>query len=154
MSAFLAIEGLTKRHGGRAALDDISLSVEAGEFVALVGPSGSGKTSLLKSINRLVEPDEGVIRIDGRDVRETPVAALRHGIGYVIQSIGLFPHMNVAENINIVPRLIGSRTRIGPPSCSIWSRSPPTWPAAIRANFPAASSSGSASPGRWRRGRS
>jgi osmoprotectant transport system ATP-binding protein len=107
-AAFLEIEGLAKCHGGRAALDGISLSVSAGEFLALVGPSGSGKTTLLKSINRLVEPDEGVIRIDGRDVRGGPVASLRHGIGYVIQSIGLFPHMSVAENINIVPRLTGS----------------------------------------------
>lgn len=105
---FLEIENLTKRHGGCAALDGVSLSVPAGQFVALVGPSGSGKTTLLKSINRLVEPDEGVVRIDGREVRELPVAALRHGIGYVIQSIGLFPHMNVAENINLVPRLMGS----------------------------------------------
>jgi osmoprotectant transport system ATP-binding protein len=107
MTAFLRIENLTKRHGGRAALDGVSLSVEAGQFVALVGPSGSGKTTLLKSINRLVEPDEGTISIDGSDVRQAPVQALRHGIGYVIQSIGLFPHMNVAENINIVPRLTG-----------------------------------------------
>jgi osmoprotectant transport system ATP-binding protein len=76
--------------------------------VTLVGPSGSGKTTLLKSINRLVEPDEGTIRLEGRDVREVPVAELRHGIGYVIQSIGLFPHMSVAENINLVPRLMGS----------------------------------------------
>jgi osmoprotectant transport system ATP-binding protein len=107
VTAFLDIEGLTKRHGGRAALDGVSLAVAAGEFVALVGPSGSGKTTLLKSINRLVTPDEGTIRIDGRDVREVPLAGLRHGIGYVIQSIGLFPHMNVAENIGIVPRLMG-----------------------------------------------
>jgi osmoprotectant transport system ATP-binding protein len=107
MTAFLEIEGLTKRHGGRAALDNVGVSVAAGEFVALVGPSGSGKTTLLKSINRLVEPDEGNVRIDGRDVREVPLAALRHGIGYVIQSIGLFPHMNVAENIGIVPKLMG-----------------------------------------------
>jgi osmoprotectant transport system ATP-binding protein len=107
MSA-LEITGLAKRHGARAALDGVSLSVAAGRFVALVGPSGSGKTTLLKSINRLVEPDEGTIRIDGRDVRETPIATLRHGIGYVIQSIGLFPHMTVAENIGIVPRLMGS----------------------------------------------
>jgi len=104
----LNIAGLTRRHGTRAALDDVSLSVEAGQFVALVGPSGSGKTTLLKSINRLIEPDEGTIRTDGRDVREAPLAALRHGIGYVIQSIGLFPHMTVAENIGIVPRLMGS----------------------------------------------
>jgi osmoprotectant transport system ATP-binding protein len=107
MTAFLDIEGLTRRHGGRAALDGVGLSVAAGEFVALVGPSGSGKTTLLKSINRLVEPDEGIVRLDGRDVRDIPLAQLRHGIGYVIQSIGLFPHMNVAENIGIVPRLMG-----------------------------------------------
>jgi len=107
--AFLEIERLTKRHDGRAALDGVSLGVPEGQFVALVGPSGSGKTTLLKSINRLVEPDEGSVRIGGRDVREVPAAALRHGIGYVIQSIGLFPHLTVAENIDIVPRLTGSR---------------------------------------------
>jgi osmoprotectant transport system ATP-binding protein len=104
----LQISDLTKRHGGRAALDQVGLSVEAGQFVALVGPSGSGKTTLLKSINRLVEPDEGEICIDGRDVRAAPVHELRHGIGYVIQSIGLFPHMTIAENVAIVPRLMGS----------------------------------------------
>ncbi|HYD11957.1 MAG TPA: ATP-binding cassette domain-containing protein [Allosphingosinicella sp.] len=103
----LGIAGLTKRHGARAALDDVSLSVAAGQFVALVGPSGSGKTTLLKSINRLVEPDEGTITLEGRDVRAAPLAELRHGIGYVIQSIGLFPHMSVAENIGIVPKLMG-----------------------------------------------
>ena len=106
----LDIAGLGKRHGGRAALEDVSLAIEAGQFVALVGPSGSGKTTLLKSINRLVEPDEGRILLEGRDVREVPVAELRHGIGYVIQSIGLFPHMSVAENINIVPKLMGQAT--------------------------------------------
>jgi osmoprotectant transport system ATP-binding protein len=105
---FLEVSNLSKRHGGRPSLDAISLSVPAGQLVALVGPSGSGKTTLLKSINRLVEPDDGVVRIEGRDIRDLPVAQLRHGIGYVIQSIGLFPHMNVAENINIVPRLTGS----------------------------------------------
>ncbi|MDQ8754641.1 ABC transporter ATP-binding protein [Sphingosinicella sp. LHD-64] len=103
----LDIAGLTKRHDGRAALDDVSLSIGSGEFVALVGPSGSGKTTLLKSINRLVEPDAGTIRIDGRGVCEVPLADLRHGIGYVIQGIGLFPHLTVAENIGIVPRLMG-----------------------------------------------
>jgi osmoprotectant transport system ATP-binding protein len=106
MSA-LDIAGLSKRHSARAALEEVSLSIESGQFVALVGPSGSGKTTLLKSINRLVEPDEGTIRLEGRDVRGVPVAELRHGIGYVIQSIGLFPHMTVAENINIVPKLMG-----------------------------------------------
>ena len=104
----LRISNLTKRHGARAALDRVDLAVESGQFVVLVGPSGSGKTTLLKSINRLVEPDEGVVAIDGRDARDIPLAQLRHGIGYVIQSIGLFPHMNVAENVRIVPRLMGS----------------------------------------------
>ncbi len=111
MTAFLDIQGLTKRHSGRAALDGVSLAVNEGALVALVGPSGSGKTTLLKSINRLVEPDEGTIRIDGRDVRDMPLEALRHGIGYVIQSIGLFPHMTIAENIDIVPRLTGREGR-------------------------------------------
>jgi osmoprotectant transport system ATP-binding protein len=105
----VAISALTKRHGGRAALDGVDLSIEAGQFVALVGPSGSGKTTLLKSINRLVTPDEGTVALDGLDVREVPLAALRHNIGYVIQSIGLFPHMNVAENIAIVPKLMGRK---------------------------------------------
>ena len=86
----LQIDGLTKRHGDHAALDGVSLAVPSGQFVALVGPSGSGKTTLLKSINRLVEPDEGGISVAGLDVREVPLAELRHGIGYVIQSIGLF----------------------------------------------------------------
>ena len=106
--ALLRIDGLTRRFAGRAALDGIDLAVPAGQFVALVGPSGSGKTTLIKSINRLVEPDAGAIRIDGRDVKDLPLARLRHGIGYVIQSVGLFPHMSVAENINIVSRLTGS----------------------------------------------
>lgn len=107
MSA-VAIQGLTVCRGGRAILDAISLTIEAGQFVALVGPSGSGKTTLLKSINRLIAPDTGAVLIDGRDVRDVPPHELRHGIGYVIQSIGLFPHLTVAENVNIVPRLMGS----------------------------------------------
>jgi osmoprotectant transport system ATP-binding protein len=112
MTAFLEFEGLTRRYGGRAALDDVSLAVMGGEFVALVGPSGSGKTTLLKSINRLVEPDTGAVRIGGEDVRGRPVHELRRGIGYVIQAIGLFPHMNVAENVAIVPRLGGGEANV------------------------------------------
>jgi osmoprotectant transport system ATP-binding protein len=104
----LRIHGLTKRHAGQAALEGVNLTVEEGEFVALVGPSGSGKTTLLKSINRLSKPDEGSIILDGRDAAGLPLPVLRHGIGYVIQSIGLFPHLTVAENINLVPRLMGT----------------------------------------------
>ncbi|HEY0324752.1 MAG TPA: ABC transporter ATP-binding protein, partial [Allosphingosinicella sp.] len=104
----IELADVAKRHGASTALDGVSLTVAAGEFVALVGPSGSGKTTLLKSINRLSIPDEGMVRIDGRDVRDLPVTGLRRGIGYVIQGIGLFPHMNVAENVWIVPRLAGA----------------------------------------------
>lgn len=103
----LDLIGLRKAHGSRAAVDDVSLSIAPGTLLALVGPSGSGKTSLLKMINRLVLPDAGSVRIDGIDVRETQAAELRRRIGYVIQGIGLFPHMTVAENIAIVPRLTG-----------------------------------------------
>jgi osmoprotectant transport system ATP-binding protein len=104
---FLELRGVTKRLGGRVVLDRVSLAVPAGEFVALVGPSGSGKTTLLKGINRLADPDEGTILLDGADVRDGPAPALRRRVGYAFQQIGLFPHMTVAENIAIVPRLLG-----------------------------------------------
>lgn len=107
MSA-VGIRALTVRRAGRAVLGDVSLDIEAGELVALVGPSGSGKTTLLKTINRLVVPDCGAVTIDGRDTAAVPPPKLRYGIGYVIQSIGLFPHLTVGENINIVPRLMGN----------------------------------------------
>jgi osmoprotectant transport system ATP-binding protein len=100
--------------GGRAfALQDVCLAIPAGTFVALVGRSGSGKTTTLKTINRLVEPDRGEARIDGRPVREQPGHTLRRGIGYVFQGIGLFPHLTVGENIAAGPRLAGwARDRI------------------------------------------
>lgn len=105
----IALAGVSRHFGGRAALDGVDLEVGKGAFVALVGPSGSGKTSLLKTINRLVDPDQGSVRLAGQDVREMPAAALRRGIGYVFQDIGLFPHMSVADNLWIVPRLLGER---------------------------------------------
>jgi osmoprotectant transport system ATP-binding protein len=105
---FLALSGVSKRRDGKPVLDDVSLSVPEGAFVALVGPSGSGKTTLLKTINRLVAPDAGSVRLAGADVRATAPAELRRRIGYAFQGIGLFPHMNVAENIAIVPRLRGA----------------------------------------------
>ena len=99
--------------GGRAfALRGVSLTVAAGAFVALVGQSGSGKTTTLKTINRLVEPDEGEVRIGGRPAHDEPGPALRRRIGYVFQGIGLFPHLSVGENIALGPRLAGwSRER-------------------------------------------
>jgi osmoprotectant transport system ATP-binding protein len=105
---FLELDGIVKRHGGRPALDGVTLAVEEGSFVALVGPSGSGKTTLLKTINRLAVQDGGAVRLLGRDVRDTPVAQLRRGIGYVFQGIGLFPHMDVAANVAIALRLAGA----------------------------------------------
>ena len=90
-----------------------SLSVAQSEFLVLIGPSGSGKTTTLNMVNRLVEPDGGEIRIQGRNVLDSDPVQLRRGIGYVFQEAGLFPHMTVAENIAITPRLLGwDRTRI------------------------------------------
>lgn len=84
----------------------VSLDVPARSFLAVVGESGSGKTTLLKLINRLLEPDAGSIAIEGRPARSIPTYALRRRIGYVFQGIGLFPHMTVAENVGITPRLM------------------------------------------------
>ena len=94
--------------GGRsAALHEIDLDVAEGEFVAIVGDSGSGKTTLLKTVNRLIEPDGGSIEIGGEDIRALAGHRLRRQIGYVFQGVGLFPHLTVAENIGITPRLLG-----------------------------------------------
>ncbi len=93
--------------GGHAAVSDLSLAIEPGEILVLVGTSGSGKTTTMKMINRLVEPTSGTIRIGGRDIHEIDPIQLRRSIGYVIQEIGLFPHMTVAKNIALVPSLKG-----------------------------------------------
>jgi osmoprotectant transport system ATP-binding protein len=106
----IAYENVGKSFGrGRAkAVDDVSLSVAAGEFLAVVGGSGSGKTTLLRLANRLVVPDTGTVRVHGDDVRTIEPIMLRRSIGYVFQSGGLFPHMTVAGNIGITPRLLGT----------------------------------------------
>lgn len=90
-----------------AALADISLTIHRGEFVILLGPSGCGKTTLMKMINRLIEPSSGTILLDGVDIQAINATKLRQQIGYVIQQVGLFPHMTVAENIAVVPKLLG-----------------------------------------------
>ncbi len=95
--------------GGRVkAVDDVSLDVAEGEFLAIVGGSGSGKTTLLRLANRLIEADSGTIRVEGEDVRAVDPIGLRRRIGYVFQSGGLFPHMSVADNIGITPKLQGT----------------------------------------------
>ena len=94
------------------AVDDVSFEVDAGALHVLIGPSGSGKTTTMRMINRLESISDGTITIDGRDVRDMDVVDLRRSIGYVIQQGGLFPHFTVAENVAVVPRLLGwSRTR-------------------------------------------
>src|SRR5437868_2628739 len=85
--------------GAVVALNDVSLEVAAGQFLAVVGASGSGKTTLLRLANRLIDPDRGTVAIEGKDVRSVDPVTLRRGIGYVFQSGGLFPHMSVADNI-------------------------------------------------------
>ncbi len=108
-AAAISFEGVTKSHGdGQArALDDISLVVKEREFLAIVGPSGSGKTTLLRLVNRLGDPTTGTVRVHGENVRDIDPVLLRRRIGYVFQGVGLFPHMTVAENIGITPKLLG-----------------------------------------------
>jgi len=105
----ISIEHASKsfRSGTGFALRDVSVAIERSAFVAVVGTSGAGKTTLLKAINRLVEVDEGVIHVDGQAVSGVPGHELRRRIGYVFQGIGLFPHLTIAENIGMTPRLLG-----------------------------------------------
>ena len=110
----IELRDVTKMYAGSTepAVGGLSFDVPAGELVVLVGPSGCGKTTTLRMLNRLEEPTSGEIRILGEDVRSRPVHELRRQIGYVIQGIGLFPHLTLAENIATVPRLLGwSRDR-------------------------------------------
>jgi osmoprotectant transport system ATP-binding protein len=105
----IVFDHATKRYPGRAtpAVDDLSLSIPAGEICCLVGPSGGGKTTAMKLVNRLVELTAGDVSIDGQSVKTLDETELRRGIGYVIQQVGLFPHMTIAQNVATVPRLLG-----------------------------------------------
>jgi osmoprotectant transport system ATP-binding protein len=107
-AAELVFDGATKAYGdGAPAVDQLSLTVPAGEICVLVGPSGGGKTTALKLVNRLIELTSGDIRIEGRSIKALDVTELRRGIGYVIQQVGLFPHLTIEANIGTVPRLFG-----------------------------------------------
>ena len=99
--------GVRFAYGTRPVLDQVDLDIERGEALALVGRSGAGKSTLLKMINRLLLPQAGAVRVDGRDTREWDPIALRRRTGYVLQEIGLFPHLTVEENVALVPRLEG-----------------------------------------------
>jgi osmoprotectant transport system ATP-binding protein len=103
----IELNNVSKAYGNAHALERVTLAVGEGEFLAIVGPSGSGKTTLLRLINRLAEPTSGEVLVEHQDVRLADPPALRRRIGYVFQGIGLFPHLTVAENIAITPRLIG-----------------------------------------------
>ena len=106
--AVVAFEHATKQYPGAEspAVTDLTLTIPAGEVCVLVGPSGCGKTTSMKMVNRLIEPTGGRITIDGQDVMALPAVELRRRIGYVIQQVGLFPHLTIAENVGVVPRLL------------------------------------------------
>jgi osmoprotectant transport system ATP-binding protein len=99
-------ETVSKAYGA-LAVDRVDCTIAAGSFVTLVGGSGAGKSTLLRMVNRLVVPDSGRVLVDGRDVGDGPAPLLRRRIGYVFQSVGLMPHMSVAENVALVPRIAG-----------------------------------------------
>lgn len=102
----ITIKDVTKKFEDQIAVDHLSLELEKGELCVFVGESGCGKSTTLRMINRLIEPTSGVIEIDGKNVCDYPAEELRRGIGYVVQSTGLFPHMTVRENISVVPNLL------------------------------------------------
>ncbi|PKQ16942.1 MAG: glycine betaine ABC transporter ATP-binding protein [Actinobacteria bacterium HGW-Actinobacteria-7] len=106
----ISLEHVTKRYGDRMAVDDLSIEIDDGDVAVLIGPSGCGKTTTLRMINRLIEPTSGRILIDGTDAATLKPEELRQHIGYAIQSVGLFPHLTVAENIATVPKLLGWKT--------------------------------------------
>jgi osmoprotectant transport system ATP-binding protein len=103
----IELDRVSKQYGARAAVDALSLTIERGEFFVVIGPSGSGKSTTLKLINRLAELSAGSVRIDGEDVLLFKAEELRRRMGYVFQSIGLFPHWTVERNISTVPELLG-----------------------------------------------
>ncbi|TFG83235.1 MAG: ATP-binding cassette domain-containing protein, partial [Erysipelotrichales bacterium] len=102
----IQIKQLIKNYGEFEALNGVDLEIKEGECVVLIGPSGCGKTTLLKSINRMIEPNGGEISVDGRDIHSYPPEELRRNIGYCIQNVGLFPHYSVRDNIAVVPKLL------------------------------------------------
>ena len=150
----IEVKNITKTFGTHKAVDNISFSVKDGDSAVFLGTSGCGKTTLLKMINRLLEPDSGEIRIGGRRIRDQRPEELRRGIGYVFQNNGLFPHYTIEENIGIVPRLLGwDQPRIAARAVQLMEklRLPPGADtlALTPTSSAGASNSGSASPGRW-----
>jgi osmoprotectant transport system ATP-binding protein len=140
-AAEIVFDHVTKRYPGQKgpAVDDLSLTIPAGEICVLIGPSGGGKTTAMKLVNRLIPLTEGDITIDGTSILDLDPVQLRRGIGYVIQQIGLFPHMTIEANVDRAPA-----------SCSSSSASTPrSTPSATPPSSRAGSASASAWPGRW-----
>ena len=102
----IELKNVTKRFGTQVAVDNLSMKINTGELCVFVGESGCGKSTTLRMINRLIEAEEGTIEINGKNIYDYDAVELRRSIGYVVQSTGLFPHMNVRENISVVPRLL------------------------------------------------
>ena len=129
--------------GGQVVLDQLSLSVEAGETLVLLGRSGAGKTTALKMVNGLVFPSAGEVLVDGRSTTSWELIQLRRSIGYVIQEVGLFPHLTASENVGLVPRLKAGRPNgspRAPENCwNRWTLLRSNSRTAIRASSPAAS---------------
>lgn len=103
----IELQNVTKRYGDQTVVDRVSFRVAPGETLVLLGGSGSGKTTTMKMINRLIDPDSGTITVGGKRIASIAPHELRRQIGYVIQRLGLFPHLTVAENVGITPRLLG-----------------------------------------------
>lgn len=107
MRCLLTLENVSKTYkGGKKAVNNVNLKIAKGEFICFIGPSGCGKTTTMKMINRLIEPSAGKIFIDGENIMDQDPVELRRKIGYVIQQIGLFPHMTIQQNISLVPKLL------------------------------------------------
>ncbi|TLG72914.1 ABC transporter ATP-binding protein [Culicoidibacter larvae] len=102
----IELQNIKKSYGKKQILKGVDLTINDGEFIVFIGPSGCGKTTLLKMINKLIQPSSGTILIDGKNIADTDTISLRRSIGYVIQNIGLFPHMSIYENITLVPSLM------------------------------------------------
>lgn len=101
----ISFRNVTKKYGDVIAVDDLTVDFQTGEIIVLIGPSGCGKTTTLRMINRLIEASEGQIFIENQDINDSNPVELRRNIGYVIQQIGLFPHMSIAQNVGLVPYL-------------------------------------------------
>jgi ABC-type proline/glycine betaine transport systems, ATPase components len=147
------MEHLRKEYpNGKMAVDDFNLQVDRGEFICFIGTSGSGKTTTMRMINRMLSQTSGTIKINGKDISQMDPVKLRRSIGYVIQNVGLMPHMTIQENIELVPKLLGwepekraeqAHKMIQLPSC------PTRCSNVTRVSCPGGNSSGSGSSGPW-----